>query len=148
MPNPKRLLYGVVSENLVLLPESIARQYAAERKAIFTLRTYGEARRLAQQGVDVPGLEREDLDEEPGDDDPYDVTQVPEYTNGDWPSPAATIALDYLPDDLDDLGAEEDHFPSFPSLVIDPAQEEEVLRTVRDRGYEVVRDDALISEIE
>ena len=38
MPNPKRLLCGVVSENLVLLPKSIARQYAAERKAIFTLR--------------------------------------------------------------------------------------------------------------
>lgn len=148
MPPVKQLVFGVVYDNLVLLPEDVARAYAADHQAILGFTTFSDARRYIPLGINpVPGLDAEYLEEEPEDDDPYDVKQTPEFQDGNWPPPAATIALESLPPDLRDIGELVEHFPNFPTLEIDPATEEEVVRTLRDRGSEVVRDQELIQQI-
>lgn len=147
MSRKQPLVYGIVNDNLVLMPEDVAKAFAEDLEEIWSLKTYGEARRFQPQSTQwVPGLDDED-DDIPADDDPYDVTLTNVYENGDWPAPAATIALDELPEDLDDIGEQIEHFPSFPTLYIDPATETELVRLLNQRGYEVRRDDELISHI-
>lgn len=149
MNNKQRLVYGIVNDNLVLIPEDTAKAFAAEYQAIWSLKTYGEARRFQPRSLNgVPGLDQEeDYDDIPADEDPYDVALTNDYENGDWPPPAATIALDELPEDLEDIGEQIEHFPSFPTLYIDPATESELVRLLNQRGYEVRRDDGLINRI-
>jgi hypothetical protein len=143
------LVYGIVNDNLVLLPEEVAKAYAEDHQAIFTLTTYGDARRFEPQGINrPPGLDEDDYDEVPDDDDAYDVATTGEFLNGDWPPSAATIALEELPEDLSDIvGEEQDRFPGSPILFIDPATQAGLVETLRRRGYAVRRDDELIERI-
>ena len=85
-------MYGVPSDNLVLLPEDLARAIADDRALVYGCRTYGDARKLVTQHEWVPGLDDEDLNEPYADDRPYDPTETREASNGHWPSRAATIA--------------------------------------------------------
>lgn len=144
----ERMVYSIVGDNLILLPEDVARGVAEEVKNIFRLRTFGEARRFESQYVDVPGLDDDEYDDPPDDEDVYDVTLTSVYLGEDgWPAPTAAFALSYLPEDLDDIGEEVEHFPLFPTLDIDPATEADLVNTLRSRGYEVRRDDELIGRI-
>jgi len=130
------------------MPEDTANAFAAEHQAIWSLSTYGDARRFHPQSLNgVPGLDHDRYDDIPADEDPYDVGVTIEYENGDWPPPAATIALDELPDDLEDVGEQIEHFPGFPTLYIDPATETDLVRVLNQRGYEVRRDDKLIKRL-
>lgn len=164
--NKERLVYGIPGDNLVLLPEDAANAIAEDLAAIAAVRTYGEASRLPLQALSLPGLDDEhfydgdleDLDDEDlallredgmhFEDDPYDAWATNECENGDWPPRAATFALSCLPDELDDIGEEVEHFPMAPTLQIEPATEELLVAKLRRRGYPVRRDDALISRID
>jgi hypothetical protein len=141
---PVNLVYGILNENLVLLPVAVATAVAEDREGIFELTTFGEARRFEPQYLMVPGLDEEEYDEIPDDGDPYGATVTNECQDGNWPAPAATIALDALPEDLDDIGEQVEHFPNFPTLYIDPATESGLVETLTGRGYDVRRDDPLI----
>jgi hypothetical protein len=143
------LVYGILNDNLILLPESVAHTVRDDLRAIGALQTYGEARRLITMRLGVPGIDEEDEDVEssPRDSDPYDAFDTAEYQSSDWPPPAATIALDACPGELDDIGEEVEYFPSFPRLHIDPVTESEVVATARERGFVIYRDDELIGEI-
>ena len=148
MSSKRVIVYGIIDDNLVLLPEDVALAYASDHGQIWRLGTFGEARRSVPQGLNVaPGLDEDDYDEVPADDDPYDATTTGEFQDGIWPSSAATIALGALPDDLDDIGEERDRFPNAPILYIDPSTEVDLVETLRLRGYEVRRDDELIGRI-
>jgi hypothetical protein len=140
-----RLVYGILDENLVLLPVAVATAVAEDLESILALRTYGDARRFEPQYLMVPGLDENDYDEMPDDGDPYHATLTNECQDGNWPAPAATLALDALPEDLDDIGAQVEQFPHFPTLYIDPATEADLLETLTRRGYDVRRDDELVS---
>jgi hypothetical protein len=145
-PN-KSLVYGIRADNLVLLPENLAKAISEDRQSIWQLRTFGDARRFEPKFLIVPGLDEDDYDEVPLDEDPYDATLTNAYQNGDWPPGATTIALDYLPEDLDDIGEQKEHFPGFPTLYIDPATERDLVETLEQRSYSVRRDDDLIERI-
>jgi hypothetical protein len=143
----KTLVYGVVDDNLVVLPEEVALAYASDREAILALKTFGEAFRFRPKGINYPpGLDWEDhLEERPSDDEPYDaaafLAQWPEFP---WPPAAATIALEEIPEDLDDIGEQVEDFPYVPTLQISPELESQIVSTIRSRGYEIRRDDELI----
>jgi hypothetical protein len=141
------LVYGIVNENLVVLPEDVAKAVASDLEAIRQLTTYGDARRFEPQFLLVPGLDDGDYDEVPADEDLYDVTLTNDYLDSNWPPPAATIALDYLPDDLEDIGEQTEHFPGFPALYIDPAAEADLVVALTRLGYDVRRDDELIKRV-
>jgi hypothetical protein len=141
------LVYGIVNENLVLLPEDVAQAVAEDLEAIGQFTTYGEARRFEPLYLGVPGLDDDDFEEVAADGDLYVVTATNEYQNGDWPPPVATVALENLPDDIQDIGEEVERFPSSPTLYIDPTSESHLLEDLRQRGYSVRRDDGLIQRI-
>jgi hypothetical protein len=67
--------------------------------------------RFCLNGAGVQGLDEDEHDDIPADEDPYSAALTSDYENGDWPPPAATIALDELPDDLEDIGEQIEHFP-------------------------------------
>jgi hypothetical protein len=147
----KNMVYGIPSNNLVLLPEDLAAAIASDLEKIYALETYGEARRLETQLLTVPGLDDDDYDEAPPEaSDPYDCTTTNECQEGNWPPRAATVALDYLAEDetLDDIGEERENLGGVPFLYIDPADEQELIATLRNRGYELRRDDELIGRID
>ena len=148
MNETKRLVYGITNDNLVLLPEGVAKAYAADHERIWALTTFGAARRFQPQGLNnAPGLDEDDYDEIPADDDPYDAASTNEYLNGDWPPSALTIALESLPDDLDDLVVEVEHMMDPPTLELVSISEDDLVHTLHERGYDVRRDDQLISRI-
>jgi hypothetical protein len=142
--NERSLVYGEELGSLVFLPEHVASESAEDLDQIRMLRTYGEARAFIARRVWVPGLEDPD---EHSDEDAYEVSRTPECQGGDWPALAATIALDDLPDDLEDLGEQRDSMGSVPRLFIDPATEAEVLKYVRSIGYTARRDDLLLARV-
>lgn len=148
MSNKMALVYGIHNENIVLLPEDVAKAFAADHEAIWALRTYGDARRFQPQALNVaPGLDDDDYDDVPSDEDPYDAALTNEYLNGDWPPAASTIALDSLPDDLDDMIVEVEHMMSPPTSEPAFTTEADLLEMLKQRGYEVRRDDKLIEQI-
>lgn len=115
------LVYGLDQyENLVVLPERIAKAVARDYERLSAVHTYGEARRLSLEYLTLPG-EVDPEDQEPDDSEPYDPW---EYE--DFPPRAATIAVDKLPEDLD-IGEQVEPFPSVPWLYIDPKDEELLL---------------------
>jgi hypothetical protein len=163
----KRLVYGIVGgHNLVLLPEEVAEAVAEDLAAIAGVRTYGDASRLQLRVLSLPGLDDEQfydgevaaLDEDEVadlrlegmhfEDDPYDAWAISECQDGEWSPRAATLALDHLPEDLDDIGEQIEHFPMSPILQIEPSVEERLVELLRARGYVVRRDDALIARID
>ena len=132
MSSKQPLVYGILNDNLVLMPEDTAKAFAVEHQAIWSLKTYGEARRLQPRLLNgVPGLDEDEDDDIPADEDPYNAALTNDYLNGDWPPPAATIALDELPDDLEDIGEQVEHFPNFPTLHIDPATEADLCQSAK-----------------
>ena len=48
----RRLVYGILNDNLVLLPLGVATAVAEDLEGIFELKTYGEARRFEPQVSD------------------------------------------------------------------------------------------------
>jgi hypothetical protein len=142
------LVHGIVNDNLVLMPEDVANAVAEDLLAIMHLTTYGDARRFEPQFLLVPGLDHDGYDELPADEVLYDVTSTNDCQDSNWPPPAATIALDHLPDDLDDIGEQIEHFPNFPTLYIDPATEADLVEDLTRLGYAVRRDDDLIKRVD
>jgi hypothetical protein len=83
MKDRARLVYGVLGDTLVLLPEDVAKVYADDHSAIRQLKTFGDARRFQPCGINrPPGL----------DEDDYDV--VPRRSSDtDHGQPAITVGL-------------------------------------------------------
>ena len=144
----RNLVYGIPDSNLIVLPEGVAKAMVGDLENIAALKTYGEARRLETQLLIVPGLDEDDYDEIPADGDPYNPSTTNECQDGNWPPSAATVALDHLADDLDDIGEEKEDLISAPTLYIDPATELELVETLRRRGYAARRDDDLIRSLD
>jgi hypothetical protein len=148
--HPIPAVIGGPSPSEGILSHSVAQSRATSRTASSGQRERPQFEWLRSQSRSlngVPGLDEDDYDDIPADGDPYNVALTNEYLNGDWPPPAATIALDELPGDLDDIGEQIEHFPSFPTLSIDPATEANLVRLPDQRGYEVRRNDELINRI-
>lgn len=144
--NDRDLVYGEENGSLVFLPERIANETADDLDQIRMLRTYGEARALVTRAVWIPGIDIDEPDDPP-DEDAYDAAATAAHQDGDWPASAATIALDELPEDLEDLGEQRDNMAQLPRLYIDPQTEAEVLQYVRSLGYRARRDDSLFARL-
>ena len=79
------LVYGIINENLVLLPENVALAIAADLEVIWQLTTFGEARHCRTSLVGVPGLDDDDYDEVPDDTAPYTAALTNECLEESWP---------------------------------------------------------------
>jgi len=137
------LVYGVLNDNLILLPTAFAVALAADYRTLESVRTYGDARAAVMSHLWLPGAseDEEDLDDYE-DSERYEPS---EYET--WPTNIATWALDVLPDDLQ-IGKQVEGLMSNPRLVIDPATETEVVAEVARLGFTIRRDDELIRELD
>jgi hypothetical protein len=131
----------------VVLPEPVALDLADDYDLIAGLTTWGEARAANPKQVWVPGLS-EDEDDPHADSDPYDPTATGVYEDGDWPLHPGTYALDELPEELHDIGGVGESMVTAPFLYIDPADEADLVRELRSRGYDARRDDQLFARLD
>ncbi|MCZ7374895.1 hypothetical protein [Micromonospora sp. WMMC250] len=102
-PTTRRLVYGhaQMHDCLAVADADTAAEEAAEIKAIAAARTWGEARRIRTTRVSNPADPKYyDPDEDPADDEAFDINEVSSVMEGDWPPLVAERAFTLLPKDL------------------------------------------------
>jgi hypothetical protein len=115
--------------------------------AIASAATWGEARRVATRYTWNPvGPEYYDPDEGLADDEPFDIAEMGAVQDGDWPPMVTTRASTLLPKDLQAAFSD----PAVTALTryyleIPLRHEADLMAQLRDRGFEVSRDDDLIN---
>ncbi|MGV9370040.1 hypothetical protein [Micromonospora tulbaghiae] len=151
-PTTRRLVYGhaQLHDCLAFANADTAAQEAEEIKAIAAARTWGQARTLRTTHVSNPvHPEDYDPDEDPADDEPFDINEVGSVMQGDWPPMVAGRALTLLPEDLQTrFGKQQFTALNGDLLEIPLSSEAELVDELRQRGYEVRRDDELINVLD
>jgi hypothetical protein len=150
-PN-RRLVYGhaQLHDCLAFADANTAADEAREIVAIASSRTWGEARRLTPRHVSNPvGPEYHDPEDGPADEEPFDIYQVGSVQDGNWPPMVTARGLGLLPMDLQvRFGEDADTVFNGDYLEIPLACEAELVTALRERGFEVRRDDELINALD
>ncbi|MGW0216821.1 hypothetical protein ACWDXH_20780 [Micromonospora chokoriensis] len=120
---------------------------AAEIRALAAAQTWGEARQVRMTHLWNPaGPEYHEPEDGYADDKPFDITKVGAVEDGNWPPIVSTRAFTVLPQDLQDRhGKRQVTAHDGDYLEIAVAAEGELVAELRERRYEVTRDDALIN---
>ncbi|SCE94616.1 hypothetical protein [Micromonospora saelicesensis] len=146
--NSLRLVYGHAANHdcLAFVEADTAAGEAAEIRALAAARTWGEARQVQMTRLWNPAdPESYDEDDYP-DDEPFRIAEVGAVVNMSWPKMVAARALDVLPEDLQDRYGKvvlTVHDGEYLEIPLDG--EAELVAELRERGYEVTRDDDLIN---
>ncbi|MEO3768995.1 hypothetical protein [Micromonospora sp. B9E7] len=116
-------------------------------RALAAARTWGEARQVRMIHLWNPaGAEYHDPEDGYADDKPFTITEVGAVADGDWPQMVTGRAFTVLPQDLQDrYGKRQVTVHNGDYLEIGVAGEGELVAELRQRGYEVTRDDELIN---
>jgi hypothetical protein len=139
-----KLVYGHASlhDCLAFADGETAADEAREIVAIASAGTWGEARDVEVSLTWNPA----EQDDEPEDDEPFDINEA---TEGDWPPMVTSRALRLLPKEVRDrFGEVVDTVHDGDYLEIPLAAEGEIVAALRKRGYEVTRDDELINTLD
>lgn len=148
------LVYGIEYKgDLVILPEQLANELAAEYRLILNLKTYRDARQARLQHLRLPGrldAENEPDEDVPHDDEPYDpmaiVIAEPET---EFPVQASTFAYHTLPEEILRLGhVDPGHIVTVPSFHISTTDEQSVVSVIRRLGDPIRRNDELIAQVD
>ncbi|MGC5334954.1 hypothetical protein [Micromonospora sp. DT62] len=150
---PRKLVYGHAKAHdcLAFADADTAPEEAGEITAIFSARTWGEARSVPFRHTSNPARTSDDVEEHDkhGDDEPFDIHELNAVSEGDWPEMVTSRALDLLPEDIQTRFAEgvatvhNGDYLKFPL-----AAERDLLTALRERGFEVTRDDDLINKLD
>ncbi|MDG4839832.1 hypothetical protein O7631_25165 [Micromonospora sp. WMMD967] len=145
----QRLVYGhsTAHDCLAFADAGTATEEAAEIRALAAARTWGEARQLRMTHLRNPaGPEYHDPEDGYADDKPFTISEVGAVEDGTWPRMVTERAFTLLPQDLQDrYGKRQVTVHDGDYLEIPVAGEAEVVAELRQRGYEVTRDDELIN---
>jgi hypothetical protein len=152
-PQPaSRLVYGHAQHHdcLAFADADTAGEEAREIVAIASARTWGQARRVAARHTWNPASpEYESGAGEHEDDEPFDILKIGAVVDGNWPVMVTRRALTLLPEDIQArFGDTLDTVLNGDYLEIPLAAEDELIATLRDRGFEVTRDDDLINTLD
>jgi hypothetical protein len=147
MTTHHRLVYGHAKNHncLAFVDADTAAGEAAEIRALAAARTWGEARRVQMTHLDHPAGP-DSYDDDRADDEPFDITEVAAIVNGYWPKMVTTRALEVLPQDLQDRYGKvvlTVHDGEYLEVPLDG--EADLVAALRERGYEVTRDDETIN---
>ncbi|WP_262285515.1 hypothetical protein [Micromonospora sp. MA102] len=147
-PNTRRLVYGHATNHdcLAFIDADIAAGEAAEIRALAAARTWGEARQVQMTHLENPAGPECYEEDDCADDKPFDITELGAIVDGYWPKMVTTRALDVLPQDLQDRYGEvvlTVHNGEYLQVPLDG--EAELVAELRERGYELTRDDDLIN---
>ncbi|MFG1841820.1 hypothetical protein ACGFH8_25735 [Micromonospora sp. NPDC049175] len=147
----QHLVYGHATAHdcLVFADAGTATEEAAEIQALADARTWGEARQVRMTHLWNPaGREYHDPKDGYADDMPFDITEVGAVADGNWPPMVTKRAFTVLPQDLQDrCGKRQVTVHDGDYLEIPVAGEGGLVAELRERGYEVTRDDALINQL-
>ncbi|MFD0782690.1 hypothetical protein ACFQZ8_01935 [Micromonospora azadirachtae] len=148
-PNSRRLVYGhaTMHDCLAFADADTATEEASEVRALAAARTWGEARQVEMTHLWNPaGPDYHDPEDGYSDDRPFDVTEVGAIEDGRWPRMVTTRGFTVLPQDLQDkYGKRTLTLYDGDYLDIPRDCEAELVAELRERGYEVTRDDDLIN---
>ena len=149
-PNSLRLVYGHATNHdcLAFVHADTAAGEAAEIRALAAARTWGEARQVQMTHLSNPAGPDcyEPEDDDYADDKPFDITEVGAVVDGYWPPMVTTRTVDVLPQDLQDRYGElvhTVHNGEYFEIPLD--READLVAELRERRYEVTRDDELIN---
>ncbi|MET7669701.1 hypothetical protein [Micromonospora luteifusca] len=148
----QHLAYGHSTAHgcLAFADAGTATEEAAEIQALAAARTWGEARQVQMTHLSNPaGPEYHEPKNEYADDRPFDITRVGAVEDGNWPPMVTKRAFTVLPQDLQDrYGKRQVTVHNGDYLEIAVAAEDELVAELRQRGYQVSRDDALINQLD
>ena len=133
--------------SLVFVPEARARVLAEVVDAWWASGTWGELReRLERAGVADEFLVPFDYpDGYQADDEEIDEGQKEESTgDGDWPGWPGAEQLNWMPQDVIDMGDTGVSMVSGPAVWFEPDQEARLVAALVQRGFRCRRDDALV----
>lgn len=142
------VVYGEWFESLVFIPEKRAKDLAEVVDAWWNSSTWGEFRRR----VEARGITEEFLypfeypEGFPGDNEPLTDHQKEAYTgDGDWPAWPAAEMLDWVPQEIADMGERGVSMVSGAALFFDPEQEQILVAAFDRHGFRCRRDDDLVA---
>lgn len=155
------LTYGHVDiphDCFAVLPSDKAQRLADELDRVKACTTVGEALRVVPflKEATVPfdfDPERDDPEDIPGDDEPYNWEDVSEVVDGDWPSMPTAAVLGWAdPGLIDGLVARAGARRVTTTLngdylEIPIGREQDLLAVLADHGHTAVRDDVLIRRL-
>jgi hypothetical protein len=98
---------------------------------------------MAEIGEDVSWWT--DVDDPRNDDDPFDPDNAPGHADGHYPSTAPEVMLDWLPKAIANRYGQIVATPNGYLLQVDSDKADAVVEELRQIGYSVSRDDALIA---
>lgn len=136
----KDLIYGDNGGAMLFFPRTRAEAFAAFCKARNQAKTWGEFRRLAPPALldEVPDY---DEDDEPHDDNaPFNRDDTLSIW---WPFPESD-QVEFLPQDVVALGSFSDTGEG-DRVDFTTAQEDEIIKKLREHGYTLERNDNLVS---
>ena len=142
----REVVYGIdvpFSEGAIFLRRPDAETLVDINDAL-TSETWGELRRkMAEIGEDISWWT--DEDDPPADDDAFTPDDAPGLADGYYPSTAPEVMLGWLPEELADKYGQVVATPNGYYLQIDADKVDAVVQELRQSGYSVSRDDALIA---
>ncbi|WP_434740276.1 hypothetical protein [Micromonospora sp. SH-82] len=148
----QNLVYGhaQMHDCLAFADGNTAAEEAAEIRAIAAARTWGEARRIQTTHVTNPAdPENYNPEEDPADEEPFDINELGSVVEGDWPPMVAERAVTLLPEELRTrFGDQQATVLNGDLLEIPLSSETELVAELRRRGYQVHRDDELINVLD
>jgi hypothetical protein len=148
----RRLVYGhaQLHDCLAFADANTAAEEAEEIKALGAARTWGQARQVQMTHLSNPaGPDYYEPEDDCADDQPFDINELGTVVEGDWPRMVTERAMELLPEDLQDRFGKRHltaHNGDFLEIPID--HESELVAELRERGYEVSRDDELINVLD
>ncbi|MFI6265303.1 hypothetical protein [Micromonospora sp. NPDC051006] len=151
-PTTRRLVYGhaQMQDCLAFADANTAAEEGGEIKALAAARTWGEARQVQMTHLWNPaGPDYYEPEDGYADDKPFKINEVSAVAEGDWPPMVTERAFKLLPKDVQaQFGKREFTVHNGDILEIPLAQEAELVAELRQRGYEVTRDDDLINVLD
>ncbi|MEV4344999.1 hypothetical protein AB0J83_11030 [Actinoplanes sp. NPDC049596] len=149
MINTRKLVYGhaELHDCLAFADGETAAEEAREIVAIASARTWGEARAVESRHIWNPAAP--EFDDEHDDDAPFKINDLGTVIEGNWPPMVTARALRLVPKDLrEQFGHLMDTVHNGDYLEVPLTAEAGLVAALRDRGYEVVRDDKLINTLD
>lgn len=145
---PERIVYGVTADGEARLMDRRTADYLA---ALFAARSWGDLRRdLPETAAQIEAESYTDLGEEaPADEEPFELSYLRGYEDGDAPVWPAQELLGWLPSDLRRRFVyEQESVLNGPFGEIALDELESLATALAERGALVERDDALIERAE
>jgi hypothetical protein len=147
-PIDHNVVYGEMTDgSLVFIPEARARVLAEVCDAWWHSDTWGELReRLEGQGLASEFLAWFDYPDNypPDDEELTDDQKHQSIGDGDWPAWPGAEQLQWMPQDVIDMGDTGMSMVSGPALWFEPEQADEVVAALNRHGFTCRRDDALV----